>query len=576
MTISEGLQRADGALRGVPLVRTYTQALVSEDAPRIYGTLWAGAWFVLVIACANLTNLLLVRTTGRWRECSTRLALGAGPWRLARQMLIESLALTGVAAAVASWLTVRAVSLWAETTASRYLVLDYSVTRETFAYLFAIALGAGVAITLLPISRLRQFGVLESLKGEARGSTQGRRARRLTATLVGAQMALALVLLLGAGVLVRSFQNIVGASTGVRGAERIATGLVGLPSDTYASGAARAAYFERLLTRLRAVPGAEAVSMANTVPTRGLQRWPIEIDGRARPPESPETAMIMRVAPGYFAAMGRTGIAGRDFLASDDGLAPRVVMVNERFAADAWPGQPAVGRRLRLLDQDAPGAWRTVVGVTPDIMQGDATRQTFRPLIYVPVAEQPSSRAFVFLRSSRPVADAVRAIRDTAAALDADVTIEELSSVEATFAFDRDWMDWSTPTSASTRSSPRCSRWWRSCCRHWGWWRSSRTRSASARGRLACAWRLALPRTTSRGWSSLKGCAPWSWVSSPGWRWPRCPIACCSPSSSVCRPTTSVTLMAGPLALLAAAAAGCRLPARRASRVDPMVALRHE
>jgi len=286
--------------------------------------------------------------------------------------------------------------------------------------------------------------------------------------------------------------------------------------------------------------------------------------------------MIMRVAPGYFAAMGRTGIAGRDFLASDDALAPRVVMVNERFAADTWPGQPAVGRRLRLLDQDAPGAWRTVVGVTPDIMQGDATRQTFRPLIYVPVAQQPSSRAFVFLRSSRPVADAVRAIRDTAAALDADVTIEELSSVEATLAFDRDWMDLEhadlgkhaviAPVFAGVALV------------------------LSALGLVAVVAHSVGQRTREIGVRMALGAAAHDiarMVLVEGMR----PVvvglvagvALAAVSNRLLQsqlvgvsPYDPVTLMAGPLALLAAAAAGCRLPARRASRVDPMVALRHE
>ncbi len=280
VTITARLEAADGISRGIPLVQTYTQAHVSADAPRIYGALWAGAWFVLLIACANLANLTLVRTVGRWRELSTRVALGAGQTRMVRQMLIESLAVTGVAATIAWWLVKWSVRAWAESTASRYLVLDYSVTPETLAYLLSISVAAALAIALLPIARVLQLDLNEAIKGDARGATQGVRSKKLTSALLAAQMALAIVLLLGAGVLVRSFEKIVGADTGVRDAEQVMVGLVGLPSDKYPTPAARTEFFARLDTELRTIAGAEDVSVASTLPTRGIRVRPIEIDGR--------------------------------------------------------------------------------------------------------------------------------------------------------------------------------------------------------------------------------------------------------------------------------------------------------
>ena len=291
-TITNQLEAADGVARGEPLVRTYAQTYIAADAPRIYGALWGGAWLVLLIACANLTNLTLVRTIGRWREFSTRVALGAGQRRMARQMLIESLVLTAAATAIAWPIIKWSVRMWANATASRYLVLDYSITFETLAYLMSIAIAAAIAIAALPIARVMQVGVSDTLKGDARGATQGLRRKQLTTALVGGQMALSIVLLLGAGVLIRSFEKIVGADAGVRDADRIAIGLLGLPSDKYPTAAARTAFFARLDAQLRTIAGADEVAIASTIPTRGVRVRPIEIDGRPTTPEARDLAQV--------------------------------------------------------------------------------------------------------------------------------------------------------------------------------------------------------------------------------------------------------------------------------------------
>ncbi len=219
-----------------------------------------------------------------------------------------------------------------------------------------------MAIAALPIARVMQAGVNDALKGDARGATQGLRRKQLTMALIGGQMALSIVLLLGAGVLVRSFEKIVGADAGVRDADRIAIGLLGLPSDKYPTAAARTGFFDRLDAQLRTIAGAEDAAIASTIPTRGVRVRPIEIDGRPTTPEARELAQVLTAGPNYFRTMGRPEISGRDFSSADDASAPLVVMVNESFAAAYWPGQQALGQRLRMMDQTgrAPGAWSSV------------------------------------------------------------------------------------------------------------------------------------------------------------------------------------------------------------------------
>jgi ABC-type lipoprotein release transport system permease subunit len=168
----------------VPTVATHSEFNSGRDATMIWGSLWAAAWFVLLIACANVANLMLVRTMGRWRECATRMALGAGRGRMMRPLFMESLVLTGVAGALGWWITNWSVRVWTAVTASRYQVLDYTVDAGTLAYLVAISAFSAVGCTLTPIGRIWQLGVNGALMGDARGVTQGLRGKHLAAGLV--------------------------------------------------------------------------------------------------------------------------------------------------------------------------------------------------------------------------------------------------------------------------------------------------------------------------------------------------------------------------------------------------------
>lgn len=380
-----------------PIVTDYTQSLGGTDAPALYGSAWVGSWFVLWIACANLANLTLARTQVRTRELCTRMALGAGRARVVRQLFLESLILAAVAGCLAWSIAARSTLTWAAATATPNRILDYSARTGTVLYLIGVTLGAAGFITLAPGARLWRLDVNGALKGESRSSTMSLRARRLSAALVAGQMALAIVLMAGAGVLGRSLWKVMAADVGVREPEKVLVGEIVLPRAKYPTAASRLAFSESLRARLAAVPGVESAAVANGKPAEDFEPRPFELDSQTG---AIHGTPVFASGPGYFETIGVNLLAGRDFTSFDRPEAPQVAIVNQRFAETYFPGKSAVGRRVRLYQKAQPesGQWRTIVGVVSNIVQNDWTRQHFLPAMYVPFAQEASGQAWFFAR----------------------------------------------------------------------------------------------------------------------------------------------------------------------------------
>ena len=223
----------------LPYVQTFTEFFIGPNGTLIYASMWGAVGFVLLIACANLANLLLARAIGRSREMSVRIALGAGRWRIIRQLLIESVMLSGLGGFIGWWMAkwgVRTYELAMARKAS-WLILDYTMDLQVLGYLVAISIGTGILFGLAPALRLSKLDVNTTLKDGGRGATSGGRGNRLSALLVAGEMALAIVLLAGAGVMVRSFLKIHSADIGVNTAN-VLTGSVNLPPAKYVSARA--------------------------------------------------------------------------------------------------------------------------------------------------------------------------------------------------------------------------------------------------------------------------------------------------------------------------------------------------
>ncbi len=411
------------------------------NGPLVFGSLWVGACFVLLIACANVSNLTLVRTAGRTRELVTRVALGAGLWRMLREVLFEGLALAAAGGLIGWWITSAGVNAWAAATSSPFQVADYSLNLRTQAYVAGITLLAAVLFSLGPfwhIVHLRSGGALTAV---GRGVTRPVRSKRVAATLIAGQMALAIVLLSGAGVLVRSLFNIVGADTGVRAPEQILVATVRLPSEKFGTDESRRAYIERLIAGVPAVAGIQGASAASALPAQGGQMLPFEFDGMPPPATGEQHVQVIAVTPEYFRVLEASIAAGRAFTTDDRGTSPRVAIVNQRFVEKFLANMQPVGARVRVAAPRQPSELRQVVGVASNIMDGDAIRQQFQPVIYVPIAQSPLPLVHVLARTHVSGDQVARAVRATIERLDSDVTIEALMTLKASFAFDGDYMD---------------------------------------------------------------------------------------------------------------------------------------
>jgi putative ABC transport system permease protein len=412
-------------------VQNFHQFFIGPDATVLYGSMWGAVGFVLLIACANLANLMLARAMGRSREISVRIALGAGRWRIIRQLLIESVMLSGLGGFlgwfIAKW-GVHAYQLAMAYKAS-WLIIDYSMDQRVLGYLIAISIATGILFGLAPAIRLSKLDINTTLKDGGRGSISasggGARGKHLAALLVIGEMALAVVLLAGAGVMIRSFLKVHTADLGVKTANLLMAE-ISLPAAEYAGREAQISFYDRAKARLAAIPGVESIAIASSLPARGSRLIPYQLDGA--PPvdqgRRPKLSALI-VGPGYFRTVGAAVFSGREFQDADGVSGIPVAIVNQRFASKYWPGEDALGKRLRLFDGNdvATGPWLTVVGVVSNIVQNDETRQEFDPLLYLPYREKPSATMWVIARSGVSPGSLGTAFRREVHTLDSDLPV---------------------------------------------------------------------------------------------------------------------------------------------------------
>ena len=344
--------------------------------------------FVLLIACANVANLLLARAAARQREMAVRAALGAGRLRVARQLLTESVLLSlaggGLGLMMAFW-GVRALGQWSG--ASLPAMHGIGIDAWVLAFTLGVSVITGLAFGLAPAVQAWRTDVNAALKEEGRGDTGGHR-NRLRHLLVVSEVALALVLLIGAGLLIKSFSRLIEVNPGFR-TDGVLTFQVTLTEGK--SSPQKVNFVEQIVERLKALPGVQAAAATDSLPLTHFARiTPAEIEGR--PPidfskvKPGEVRPVSRptVTLDYFNAMGIPVRNGRAFTSQDARPAAGVVIVNEAFEKHHFPGESAVGKRIRLMGSSAEAPWQTVVGVVSDVRQsglaGDVMLEVYNPV----------------------------------------------------------------------------------------------------------------------------------------------------------------------------------------------------
>jgi predicted permease len=332
--------------------------------------------FVLLIACANVANLLLARSADREREIAVRVSLGATRGRIVRQLLIESFMLAILAGGVGLAISVYGIrwfdGVTAGDTIGKPYYMDFTMDPIVFVYMAGVCLATAVLFGLAPALQVSKTNVNEVLKEGSRGSSGGRGARRWADVLIVGEIVMTLVLLSGAGFMMGSFFKLARMDLGIE-TSRLLTMQLYLPLAQYPDPGPRADLFEELEERLGGVAAIQASTIATVPPLSGGASGPVEVDGMGGDTGEvlPRTTVLW-VSDGYLDALGIQLVAGR-FFGADDGLpGSEVAVVNQRFVETLMEGGDALGRRVRFGNQspDAPDDnWVTIVGMIPNIRQ---------------------------------------------------------------------------------------------------------------------------------------------------------------------------------------------------------------
>jgi putative ABC transport system permease protein len=415
-----------GSNTGWRVVARPIQEVMVGKAPAMLYTFLGAVGFVLLIACANVANLLLARASGRAREVAVRKALGASSWRLTRQLLTESVVLALAGAMLAALLALWEVRLFKSAVPVPIPPwLSIEVSGRALLFTIGLAVLTGVIAGIVPALRLARGGVRESLATGVRGSGSARRSRFQRA-LVVAEVALAVVLLAGAGLLLTSLARLQSVPPGFS-ADGVLVARLTLAGPRYESRDAMARFHDALLARLRETPGVEAAGAAGALPLSGATNTSnFRIVGRPAPAEGQDpTSRWERVTPGYFRALGIPLAMGREFDDRDAGDAPKVVIVSESWARTFFPGEEIVGRQIGLGGSEEHAE---VVGIVGDVRH-DGLDEPVQPTMFMPYAQHTNGSMTLVVRTSRDPATMTTALREAVRGVDPSIPVYDVTTM---------------------------------------------------------------------------------------------------------------------------------------------------
>jgi predicted permease len=400
--------------------------------------LFAAVGFVLLIACVNLANLLLARASGRHREIAIRLALGAGRGRLIAQMLTESVLLAFVSGCVALGTVVvlkNALLNFAPADIPR--LNEVTISPGVLCFALLVSMLTGVIFGLAPALQAASPNQISNLREGSRGSGSSKRQMRVSSALVASEIALSLILLIGAGLFLRSFWQLLQVRPGFN-PHQVVTAQIWLayPNDPkqnrYFTTAKRAAFMREVLRRVSALPGVEeaAIGGGGSLPlVRARNQVPFTIEGRAADSERTPVAEFASVSPGHFHALEIPLLSGRNFTDSDDDKGQQVVIVDEAFAQQYWPGDTPLGKRIKPGPVQSTQPWLNIIGIVGNV-KSDSLESQVVPHIYLSTFQAPSYSSVIYARTARDPGTIGDAIRHEVQEVDPDVPVYAVRTME--------------------------------------------------------------------------------------------------------------------------------------------------
>jgi putative ABC transport system permease protein len=422
-------------------VQTFNERFNGGNIRTVMLAMMGAVGFVLLIACANVANLQLTRSVKRTREVAVRIALGATRWRVIRQLLVESVLLGILGGVIGLGIAIVGVRLFdaAVTNSGKPSWIHFTFDFTVLGYLGAICILTGVVFGLAPALQVTRTNVNDVLKEGGRGNAGGVRARWMTGTMVVLELALTLVLLVGAGLMIRSFLKLYTLDVGMD-TRNLVSMRVQLSDAKYKTPEARRAFYDRLGPRVEAVPGVEAATFTTSVPPFGAGRRSIDIDGRPprKPEEKPPDVTVVTISPGFFRTANLQVRRGRLFTESDGMPGNETTIVSEKFAAQLFPDEDPIGRRIRFTAPPArPGqpaptlpVWRTIVGICPNVMHANPQAADAPPVIYLPHRQDAPGFMTLLVRSRLDAGAVMNAVRREVAAVDPDQPVFTAQTME--------------------------------------------------------------------------------------------------------------------------------------------------
>jgi putative ABC transport system permease protein len=428
--------------RDSPYNKGYTAELIplrDQFVGNVRPALWillGAVGLVLLIACANVANLLLSRVAAREKEIALRTALGARRTRVVRQLLTESLLLSLLGSALGllvAWWGIGA--LVAISPRDLVSLQNVGINLTVLAWTLGISVATGIVFGIAPALEATRMNLNDALKEGGKGAdSQGSRSRRLRGVLVVGEVALALMLLAGAGLLVKSFAQLRKINTGFE-TDNVLTMVLRLPAAKYKEDPQYVAFFRQALERVRAIPGVRSAGIVNFLPLYGGlgSATGFNIEGRPAPPPGDGPGANVRVADaGYFGAMGIPLLRGRNFTDAEDAEARHVSLVSESFARNYFPGEDPIGKRIKVFMSQEP-AWTEIVGVVGDVRYDSLTAEA-EPTVYQPHPELTYEFMTLVIRTTGDPAAVAPAVRRELSAIDPDQPVSDVRTMNQVMA----------------------------------------------------------------------------------------------------------------------------------------------